>query len=83
MSLGNPNGIESSVSKNSKQRRTFLKIASAGAAIASIPGHSAWAGIAGSIVASGHGSDWNGGNCIILRSHGCWKRTINWAEVSE
>jgi hypothetical protein len=41
VSLGNPNGIESLVSKNTKQRRTFLKRASAGAAIASIPGCSA------------------------------------------
>jgi hypothetical protein len=61
MSLDNPNGIESSVSKNSKQRRTFLKRATAGAVIASIPGRSAWAGIGGSIAASGHGSDFNQG----------------------
>jgi hypothetical protein len=61
MNLDNPNGIEFSVSKNSKQRRTFLKRATAGAVVASIPGRSAWAGIAGSIVASGHGSDFNQG----------------------
>ena len=66
MSLDNPNGIESSVSNNKKQRRTFLKRASAGAVIASIPGRSAWAGIAGSIVASGHGSDFNQGECTVL-----------------
>jgi hypothetical protein len=66
MSLDNPNGIESSVSKNTKQRRTFLIRATAGAAIASIPGRSAWAGIAGSIVASGHGSDFNQGTTTVL-----------------
>jgi hypothetical protein len=66
MSLENPNRIESSVSKNTTQRRTFLKRATAGAVIASIPGRSAWAGIAGSIVASGHGSDFNQGACTTL-----------------
>ncbi|WP_198556757.1 hypothetical protein [Paraglaciecola sp. MB-3u-78] len=66
MSLDNPKGIESSVSKNTKQRRTFLKRTAAGAVIASIPGRSAWAGIAGSIVASGHGSDFNGGAATML-----------------
>jgi hypothetical protein len=66
MSLENPNRIESSVSKNTKQRRTFLKRATAGAVIASIPGRSAWAGIAGSIVASGHGSDFQSGECTRL-----------------
>ena len=80
MSLDNPNGIESSVSKNTKQRRTFLKRASAGAVIASIPGRSAWAGIAGSIVASGHGSDFQQGVCTQLLSHGFWKNnTGDWA----
>jgi hypothetical protein len=83
MSLDNPNGIESSVSKNTKQRRTFLKRASAGAVIASIPGRSAWAGIAGSIVASGHGSDFNQGECTQLLSHGYWKNhTGNWNTIS-
>lgn len=66
MNLDNPNGIESSVSKSTKQRRTFLIKATAGAAIASIPGRSAWAGIAGSIVASGHGSDFNQGTQTVL-----------------
>lgn len=63
MSLENPIGTESTVSGNSKIRRTFLKRASAGAIIASIPGRSAWAGMAGSIVASGHGSDFQQGVC--------------------
>jgi hypothetical protein len=43
MSLDNPNGIESSVSKNTKQRRTFLKRASATTLIASLPLKSSWA----------------------------------------
>ncbi|MFT2090423.1 hypothetical protein [Paraglaciecola sp. 2405UD69-4] len=68
MSLDNPNGIVSSVSKDSKQRRVFLKRATAGAVIASIPARSAWAGIAGSIVASGHGSDAQAGVCTVLSS---------------
>jgi hypothetical protein len=73
VSLDNPNGIESAASKNSKQRRTFLKRASAGAVIASIPGRSAWANIRGSIIASGHGSDMNAGRATALRSQGYWK----------
>jgi hypothetical protein len=72
MSLDNPKGIESSVSKNTEQRRKFLKRTAAGAVIASIPGRSAWAGMAGSIVASGHGSDWNDGGCTELLSAGYW-----------
>jgi hypothetical protein len=47
MSPNNPNEIESSVSKNTKQRRIFLKRATAGAVIASIPGRSAWANMTG------------------------------------
>jgi hypothetical protein len=82
MNLDNPKGTESRVSNDSKIRRTFLKHATAGAVIASIPGRSAWAGLAGSIVASGHGSDWNGGGCIKLHSHGWWKRTSKWSQVA-
>jgi hypothetical protein len=71
MSLDNPNGIESLVSKNTKQRRIFLKRATAGAVIASIPGRSAWAGINGSIVASGNASDFNQGYETKLKNeHG-------------
>jgi hypothetical protein len=75
MSLENPNRIESSVSKNTTQRRTFLKRATAGAVIASIPGRSAWAGIAGSIVASGHGSDFNQGACTHLLNYNEFARS--------
>lgn len=66
MSLDNHNEVGSSASDNSKIRRTFLKRASAVAVIATIPGRSAWAGIAGSIVASGHGSDFQQGQCTTL-----------------
>lgn len=69
MSLDNPNGIESSVSKNTKIRRTFLKRASAGVIVASIPAKSVWAnGITNSIIASGHGSDFANGREIELLS---------------
>ena len=68
MSLDNHNEVGSSASDNSKIRRTFLKRASAVAVIATIPGRSAWAGIAGSIVASGHGSDFQQGQCTTLLS---------------
>lgn len=68
MSLNNPNGIESSVSKNTKQRRIFLKRATAGAVIASIPGRSAWANMTGSIVASGHGSNSQQSPSTLLKS---------------
>jgi hypothetical protein len=69
MSLENPNGIESSVSKNTKLRRTFLKRASATAVVGAIPAKSVWAnGITNSIVASGHGSDFAHGVPIELLS---------------
>ena len=62
----NLNETGSTVSNTSKKRRTFLKRASAGVVIASIPGRSAWAGISGSIVASGHGSDFEQGISTVL-----------------
>jgi hypothetical protein len=77
MSLDNPNGIESSVSKNTKQRRIFLKRATAGAVIASIPGRSAWAGMAGSIVASGNASDFQQGKCTKLRGSRYFENDTN------
>jgi hypothetical protein len=66
MSLDNSKGIEASISKNTEQRRKFLKRTTAVAVIATSPGRSAWAGIAGSIVASGHGSDFNQVSCTKL-----------------
>ena len=79
MNQDNSNGTEPTVSNNSKVRRTFLKRATAGAVIASIPGRSAWAGIAGSIVASGHGSDWSQNTCTEILSHGFWHKGEQWA----
>jgi len=71
--------VKASQSAATDTRRKFLTRASAGAVLLSIPGRSAWAGIAGSIVASGHGSDWNQGQCTQLLSHGYWKtHTENW-----
>jgi hypothetical protein len=48
MSLDNPNGIEYSVSKNTKQRRAFLIKASAVTVVASLPLRSSWAAGGGS-----------------------------------
>jgi len=62
----NENAVKSSVYKHTKQRRTFIKRVTAVGIIASIPGRSAWAAMSGSIVASGHGSDFNQGNTTIL-----------------
>jgi hypothetical protein len=47
MSLDNPNGIESSVSKNTEQRRAFLIKASAVSVVASLPLRSSWASVSG------------------------------------
>ena len=59
------------VHDTNKVRRVFLKRASAGVLIASIPGRSAWAGINGSIVASGNASDFNQGYETKLKNeHG-------------
>lgn len=57
-------------------RRKFLTKASVGIVVASLPARSVWAsggGVAQSIVASGHGSDFAEGKCIQLLSHGWWK----------
>jgi hypothetical protein len=62
----NKSSIKSSIDKRTKQRRTFIKRATASAVIASIPGRSAWAAMSGSIVASGHGSDFNQGSRTML-----------------
>ncbi|WP_260656561.1 hypothetical protein [Rheinheimera sp. 4Y26] len=74
--------IESTVSPVSahatgsgKSRRQFLTKATAGLVIASLPARSVWAsggGVAQSIVASGHGSDFAGGDPIELLSPGYW-----------
>ena len=54
-------------------RRKFLTRAGAGLVIASLPAKSVWAGsngLAGSIIASGHGSDFAGGKPLVLKSSG-------------
>lgn len=63
------------VKASGNSRRQFLTKASAGLVIASLPARSVWAsggGIAQSIVASGHGSDFAGGNPIKVLSPGYW-----------
>lgn len=57
-------------------RRSFLTKASVGIVIASMPAKSVWAsggGVAQSIVASGHGSDFADGDPIGVLSPGYWK----------
>lgn len=73
MSIGSPENKDVASVNSSSIRRTFLKRASAGAVIASIPGKSAWATIQGSIVASGQGSDASNINCLQVYSPGYWK----------
>ena len=67
-------------------RRKFLKRTSAGAILASLPAASVWGQdslIAGSIAASGTGSDYAGGSSIALLSPGYWKNhTQEWGVVS-
>lgn len=59
-----------------ESRRKFLLKGTAGLVIASLPARSVWAsggGVAQSIIASGHSSDFAGGTPITLRSPGYWK----------
>ncbi|MEM7419139.1 MAG: hypothetical protein AAF364_05345 [Pseudomonadota bacterium] len=66
-------------------RRKFLKRTSAGAILASLPAASVWGQdslIAGSIAASGHGSDYAGGSSIALLSPGYWKNHVSeWGPI--
>ena len=82
MSLDNPKGIESSVS-NTQPRRKFLKKASAGALITSLPAHSVWGNtcsVSGAM--SGNLSGTGGGGGPVCdqpelfegRSPGSWKQ---------
>lgn len=45
MNIDNPKGTEPSASDKVKVRRTFLKRASAGAVLTSLPAHSVWGGV--------------------------------------
>jgi hypothetical protein len=59
-------------------RRKFLTRTGAGLVIASIPAKSVWAssnGLAGSIIASGHGSDFAGGSTMKFESPGYFRNT--------
>lgn len=70
------NTSESSAETTQHSRRKFLTRATAGVVIASLPAKSVWAssgGIAQSIVASGHGSDFTQGVRINVKSHGFFK----------
>lgn len=62
---------------NTTVRRTFLKRATAGALIASVPGRSAWAVIGDSIVASGHSSDFQQGKCTKLQGRSYFENGNN------
>lgn len=56
-------------------RRKFLTRAGAGLVVASLPAKSVWAssnGLAGSIMASGHASDFASGQKLRLKSSGFW-----------
>lgn len=60
-------------------RRKFLTRAGVGLVVASLPAKSVWAsssGLAGSIIASGHGSDFTSGNPIKLQSPGYFKNSM-------
>ena len=84
MNINNPEHKGASVGKNTSVRRTFLKRATAGAVIASIPGRSAWATVNGSVVASGQGSTVVVGACTQLLSQGYWKThatSSEWGQV--
>lgn len=66
-----------------QSRRQFLTRTTAGVVIAALPAKSVWAttgGIAQSIVASGHSSDFAGGKQVTFLSPGYWKthlETVN------
>ncbi|WP_306522080.1 hypothetical protein [Rheinheimera sp.] len=67
--------VSAHATDSGKSRRQFLTKATAGLVIASLPARSVWAsggGVAQSIVASGHGSDFSGGDPIELLSPGYW-----------
>lgn len=78
--------MDNNVKNRISSRRKFLKRTSAGAILASLPAASVWGQdslIAGSIVASGTGSDFAGGSSIALLSPGYWKNhTQEWGVVS-
>ncbi|MCH8536648.1 MAG: hypothetical protein LAT66_02650 [Alkalimonas sp.] len=74
---------QSDAQLKSQGRRKFLLRTGAGLVIASLPARSVWAGsggIAQSIVASGHGSDFANGECLHLKSSGYFGNNGNGAQ---
>lgn len=58
-------------------RRRFIVTAAATAAVISMPAKATWSnGISSSIIASGHGSDWAGGNPIRLQGISYWQHNV-------
>lgn len=77
---------QSDAQLKSQGRRKFLLRTGAGLVIASLPARSVWAGsggIAQSIVASGHGSDFANGECLHLKSSGYFGNNGNGSNASE
>lgn len=68
---------QASEAQSTDGRRKFLRKATAGALIATIPAKSVWAtGLTNSVVASGHGSDMAGGMGLVMRSAGYWSNNL-------
>jgi hypothetical protein len=64
-------------------RRKFLRKATAGALIATIPAKSVWAtGLTSSVVASGHGSDMAGGQTLVVKGPNYWANRSNMIDQS-
>lgn len=67
----------SNSNEKAQGRRRFVKKATVGAALVSLPVRSVWAnGITNSIVASGHGSDWANGASINLKGPRYWLNNL-------
>lgn len=80
MSQHGPQNLNEVSTDKTKNRRKFIKKGGAGLLLASLPVASVWGQdslIAGSIIASGNGSDFSGGKQIKLVSPGYWKNHAN------
>ncbi|MCC5825852.1 hypothetical protein [Alkalimonas sp.] len=77
---------DQNVTKSTSQsRRKFLMRTGVGLVVASLPARSVWAGsggIAQSIVASGHGSDFANGQCLHLKSSGFFGNNGNGSQAN-
>ncbi|WP_395344598.1 hypothetical protein PN836_007490 [Ningiella sp. W23] len=69
---------KATIAESKNGRRKFLRSATAGALIASIPAKSVWAtgGLTNSIVASGHGSDMAGNQSLHLQGPDYWAHAL-------